>query len=145
MFRRPNVLEPTKGLLNITECFFLVGKDVELVTSPTATSFIRGDVNVLRYISKRFGLLQFRNANNEANQEEIMDLLYVEKYWGSGNLTKIVSIIESLLKQNPFLNSAQMSISDLFAYSFLVKEKGKWPQKVQDWLKRCGEEVRKGS
>ena len=129
--------------------FCLVGKDIELVTSPTATCIIKGDLNVLRYISKRFGLLTCGlggNSSQVANQEEMMDMLYVEKYWGSGSensTTKIASLIEPFLNQSQYLTSAELSLVDIYAYSLLVKEKGKClSPKLQDWMKRCGGELK---
>ena len=72
-----------------------------------------------------------------------MDMLYVEKYWTSGNsTTKLVSTIEHFLNQSQFLTSGELSLADIYAYSLLAKEKGKWPQKVQDWIKRCGDELK---
>lgn len=122
--------------------FLLVGKDVELVLSPTSSSVIRGESNVLRYVARRFGLFQSNHTEKvTASLEELMDSLYHEKLWGSFS---IASTLEPALKSKPFLGDKSMSTTDLYAYSLAVNEKGKWSQAIKDWMKRC-EEALKGT
>ena len=124
---------------------FTVGKDVELVTAPTSSSIIKGESNVLRYMARRFGLFQSLEQSEimAASLDELMDSLYFEKYWGSFSIVKLVTTtLEPMLKASPFLGGNQtMSIADLYAFSLATNEKGKWPQAIKDWMKRCEQEL----
>ena len=105
------------------------------------TSVIKGENNLLRYFSRRFGLFQSKDQAlaKVAAQEQMLDSIYLEKNWGSGNVGKM---IEPCLKQSPYLESSEMSLADVLAFSIITNDKGRWPPKVQDWLKRCDESLK---
>jgi len=79
-----------------------VGKDMELVTSPTSTAVIKGEVNLLRYVSRRFNVFSV-NELDEINiqvVENLLDTFHAEK-WSSGS--NISSVVENSLKKSQFL------------------------------------------
>lgn len=96
-------------------------------------------------MARRFGLFQSLEQSEivAASLDELMDSLYFEKYWGSFSIVKLVTTtLEPMLKASPFLGGNQtMSIADLYAFSLATNEKGKWPQAIKDWMKRCEQEL----
>ncbi len=125
--------------------FFSVGKDAELVTSPTSTALIKGEVNLLRYFSRRFDLFNITDPIGQAQADATVDSFYAELNWGTGNLSRLVgSTLEPALKQSPYLCKSGLSIADVYAFALLAQDKnGKKSPAVQDWMKRCDQAIQK--
>jgi len=117
-----------------------VGLDMELVTSPTSTSVIKGEVNLLRYVSRRFNVFSVNELDEISIQvvESLLDTFHAEK-WSSGS--NITSMVENSLKKSQFL-AKKFSLADVYAMSILKKTKNNKP--ILEWLKRCDLALKQG-
>lgn len=117
-----------------------VGKDMELVTSPTSTAIIKGEVNLLRYVSRRFNVFSVNELDEITIQvvENLLDTFHADK-WSSGS--NISSVVENSLKKSQFL-AKKFSLADIYAMSMLKKTKNNKP--ILEWLKRCDLALKQG-
>lgn len=117
------------------------GKDLECITSPTASSFLRGEVNLLRYFFRRFNLFNFNSLDEirQIKNEALIDSLHAEFVWGSGKVHQLMStILDPALKKSQFLNGIVVSIADVFAYSIMTQSgTNKMAPAIQQWMQRC--------
>ena len=61
-------------------CYFFLGNETEMATSPTSSLLVKGEINLLRYFARRFNLF---NANEMteihlAQAESLLDSTYCE-------------------------------------------------------------------
>ena len=116
--------------------YFSVGKDLELVTSPTSNSLLKGEVNLLRYFSRRFNLFNIGSlADKEIDSmENTFDLIYSE-FWSSGQAN---TLIENLIgKKDPqFLVNKKFSPVDVLAMTIFSNIK-KPNNLAQNYVKKC--------
>lgn len=114
-----------------------VGQDLELVTSPTSTSVVKGEANLLRYFARRFNLFNHAQMNSETKTalvESIVDDLSAASYGGQS----VQSMIEAMLKKSKFLAFDLFTIADGFAFSLMRRSKGgNLPAILSEWMKRC--------
>lgn len=118
------------------------GKETELVTSPTSSLLVKGEINFLKYFSRRFQLFNINEMTEIqiAQAESLLESVYCDVMWGAGNLDKMVSsILEPILKTSQFLTcGSKLSIADVYAFALISNEKsGKHSKFVKEWLKRC--------
>jgi len=122
------------------------GKETELATSPTSSLLIKGEINLLRYFSRRFNLFNINEMSDIqfAQVDSLLESVYCETMWGSGSLVKfIASTLEPILKKSQFLAGGnKISMADVYVFSFMAKEKGgKHSQVLTEWLKRCDQAI----
>lgn len=110
---------------------------------------IKGEINVLRYFSRRFNLFNLNSMSEvaQAHMDSILDSAYSEIFWGTGNLSRVLaSTFEPLLKKSNFLVNDQMTLLDVFAFALMSNEKnGKWSPALQEWMKRCSSSLKGNS
>ena len=129
----------SKADLCITLIWKEVGKDLEVVTSPTTNSIFKGEINLLRYFSKRFNLFPVQNTKIEVQIDSILDSIHAEVNWGTGNLSRVMSAsLEPSLKKAPFFATQNLSLADIYAFVLISNEKAaKMTPAIQEWMKRC--------
>merc|ERR1711962_1330819 len=117
------------------------GKETELATSPTSSLLVKGEINFLKYFSRRFNLFNLSEMTEiqTAQAESLLESLYCDVMWGAGNLDKMVTgTLELILKKSQFLTCGKLSIADVYAYALISSEKsGKHSKFLKEWQKRC--------
>ncbi len=119
---------------------FLVGRDCECIVTPVQAAVMKGEVSVLRYFSRQYGL--FFDDSDRA--DAILDMLHSEFVWrdGLGKINIVAGKLEAMLKKSSgsgsgFLSGAKTpNLADLLAYS-LLKGMGKLPPSVTKWFQAC--------
>merc|ERR1712156_1407326 len=109
------------------------GKETELATSPTSSLLVKGEINFLKYFSRRFNLFNLSEMNEiqTAQAESLLESLYCDVMWGAGNF-------EPILKKSQFLTCGKLGIADVYAYALISSEKsGKHSKFLKEWQKRC--------
>lgn len=118
------------------------GKETELATSPTSSLLVKGEINFLKYFSRRFNLFNLSEMTEiqTAQAESLLESVYCDVMWGAGNLDKMITgTLEPILKKSQFLTCGnKLGIADVYAYALISSEKsGKHSKFVKEWQKRC--------
>ena len=121
-----------------------MGKDLELVSSPTSNSLLKGEVNLLRYFSRRFNLFNIGSLTDKEidSMENTFDLIYSE-FWSSGQAN---TLIENLMgKKDPqFLVNKKFSPVDVLAMTIFNNTK-KPNNLAQNYVKKCQAALTQGN
>jgi hypothetical protein len=111
----------TESDLCLTLIWKNVGKDLELVTSPTSNSLLKGEVNLLRYFSRRFNLFNIGNLTEKEVHclENTFDLIHSE-LWSAGQAN---TLVENLMgkKEPQFLVGKKIQSCGYFGYDHFQK------------------------
>jgi len=100
-----------------------VGRDPECFVTMLPTQNIKGEVNLLRFLSRQFGLLTNATGQDtaaiESRLDEWLDRIHSNIIWGENNkLEDILKDIEkSVSNKNFILDSKMPGVVDLIAYS----------------------------
>ena len=118
----PNCDARSKADVCVTLIWKNVGRDAELLISPTKTSVIKGESNLLRYFSRRFALFNYTSSSVseivQANNDDLLDAIHLEYAWGRGNASKLAtSVLEPVLKNSNFLFFYHSKCSTLVIFS----------------------------
>ena len=120
-----------------------MGKDLELVTSPTSNSLLKGEVNLLRYFSRRFNLFNNSNLTQKEidSMENTFDLIHSE-IWNSGQAN---NLIENLMgkKEPQFLVNKKFSPVDVLAMT-IFKNTKKPNNLAQNYVNKCQQALTQG-
>ena len=121
-----------------------MGKDLELVTSPTSNSLLKGEVNLLRYFSRRFNLFNIGSLTDKEidSMENTFDLIHSE-LWSSGQVN---TMIENLMgkKEPQFLVNKKFSPVDVLAMAIFSNTK-KPNNLAQNYVKKCQAALTQGN
>ena len=103
-----------------------VGRDPECFISRASSKKIQGEVNLLRYLHRQFGLLSGPGnqgvASDEVKADELMDRIHSNVVWGAlandsvgneGSFQQILADIERVVAKQGFLQQAKVSFNSL--------------------------------
>ncbi|KAJ9598491.1 hypothetical protein L9F63_010811 [Diploptera punctata] len=136
-------------LLNVTLVWKDVGPNTELVVSPIKHATVKGEVNILRYLS-RLGPPKYNyELNSEpamsARVDSILDTCYnMARSTTVKDKQSLIKVLNSHLGKNEFLTGgSSISIADVAAWSVLKQiDAQNLTNNMNSWLQRCSQLLR---
>ena len=127
---------------------FSVGPNTELMVSPVKHTAIKGEVNILRYLS-RLGPPKYNyELNNEpmlsAKIDAILDTCYnIAHCRTAKEKQSLIRALNSHLGKNQYLaGGIDISIADIAAWSVLKQiDAQNLTNNMTSWLQRCSQQV----
>lgn len=139
-----NCLERSEADLKIALIWNEVGNDPISIVGMLPNATVRGEVNLLRFFARLFGLCGFDQAvemKEQMKEDEILDSIHADLIWGDvvNDKKKVMNTAEQLVKSKGGASTKdKMTLSDFLTYSalkrlYLVKA----TPAVQGFMRNC--------
>jgi len=121
-----NCLERSEADLKIALIWNDVGKDPISMVGMLPNATVRGEVNLLRFFARLFGLCGFDkeiDLKEQMKEDEILDSIHADLMWGDvvNDKKKVMNTAEQLVKSKSSSSLKTLTLSDFLAYSALKK------------------------
>ncbi|CAE1162083.1 AIMP2 [Acanthosepion pharaonis] len=137
--KQPDDCRTTNDLL-LTFIYKQVRQDCSLMVNPERQTYIYGEVNVARYLSRLANPDYESNPVTSTQIDHWLDLASLMLWNGSGKArSQMVQNIDSALTKRKWLVGQNLSLADIVVWSGLqyAKMMDKLPSNVQAWRKNC--------